>query len=86
MQNSDKLNKKGKSLFARVARNFAYVKKNEQRDAIFRLRDWLAAVLRIFSAASVTSEFYGHTRFTLFAIILRGGMKAYTSEKQDLSF
>ena len=52
----------------------------------FRLRAWLAAVLRIFAAASVTSELYGHTRFTLFAIILRRGMEAYTSEKRDLSF
>ena len=32
--------------------------------SIFRLRAWLAAVLRIISAASVTSERYGHTRFT----------------------
>ena len=38
---------------------------NKQQDAIFRLRAWLAAVLRIFSATSVTSELYGHTRFTL---------------------
>ena len=85
MQNSDKLNKKGKSLLARVVGNFAHVN-NAQRDAIYRLRVWLAAVLRIFSAASVTSELYVHTRFTLFAIILRRGMKACTSEKVDLSF
>ena len=83
MQNSDKLIK-GKSPLARVVGNFAH--EYEQRDAIFRLRAWLAAVLRIFSAASVTSELYGHTRFILFAIILRRGMKAYTSEKLDLSF
>ena len=80
MQNSDKL--KGKSLLARVAGNFAH----EQRDAIFRLRAWLATVLRFFSAASVTSKLYGHTRFTLFAFILRRGMKACTSQKLDLSF
>ena len=79
MQNSDKLIK-GKSPLARVVGNFAYY---EQRDAIFRLRAWLAAVLRIFSAAS---ELYGHTRFILFAIILSRGMKAYSSEKLDLSF
>ena len=41
----------------------------------------LRAVLSIFSATSVTSELYGQTRFTLFAIILRRGMKACTSEK-----
>ena len=73
------------SLLARVVGNFAHINK-AQGDTIFRLRVWLAAVLRIFSAASVTSELYGHTRFTLFAIILRRGMKACTSEKVDLSF
>ena len=43
---------------------------NEQRNAIFRLRAWFATVLRIFSATSVTSELYGHTRFTLFCYYL----------------
>ena len=84
MQNSDKLIK-GKSLLAGVVGDFAYVNRNNEI-FYFRLRSWLAAVLRIFSAASVTSELYGHTRFILFAIILRRGMKAYTSEKLDLSF
>ena len=46
------------------------LRSNEQRDAIFRLRAWLAAVLGIFSAASVTAELYGHTRFTLFCYYL----------------
>ena len=84
MQNSDKLNKKGSRCLLQWPEIVHTL--NEQRDAIFRLRAWLAAVLRIFSAASVTSELYGHTRFTLFAIILRRGMKAFTSEKRDLSF
>ena len=54
--------KKKSRCFARVVGNFAH----EQWDAIFRLRAWLAAVLRIFSATFVTSELYGH-------LILSGG-------------
>ena len=82
MQNSDKLNKKGSHCLLEWPEILHSLNDyDKQRDAIFRLRAWLAAVLRIFSAASVTSKLYGHTRFTLFAIILRRGMKAYTSEK-----
>ena len=67
--------------------NFAYVNTNNEMLFLdYGPGSRLAAVLRIFSAASVTSELYGHTRFILFAIILRSVMKAYSSEKLDLSF
>ena len=64
MQTSDKLNKikKGNCCFLEWPE---ILRMNERRGSNFRLRSWLAAVLRIFSAASVTSELYGHTRFTL---------------------
>ena len=87
MQNCDKLNKKGSRClleWPEILHSLNdFVKTNNE---MLFLDYWLAAVLRIFSAASVTSKLYGHTRFTLFAIILRRGMKAYTSEKRDLSF
>ena len=57
-----------------MAGNYAYVNTNEM--LFIDYGAWLAAVLRIFSAASVTSELYGHTRLILFAIILERGIKA----------
>ena len=62
-----KLNKKGSRCLLEWPE---ILRRNEQRDAIFRLRTWLMAVLRIFSAASVTSELYGLARFTLFCYYL----------------
>ena len=59
---------------------------NEQRDAIFRLRAWLAALLGTFSAASVTSELYEHTQFTLFCYYFEERNEGLFSLKRDLSF
>ena len=47
--------------------------------------DYGPGLLAHFLPASVTSELYGHTRITI-VVILRRGMKSYTSEKRDLSF
>ena len=60
------LNEKG----SRCLLEWLEILRTNERDAIFRLWAWLAAVLRIFSAASETSELYGHTRLSLFCYYL----------------